>query len=111
MVARLRASVDRGGFPHRRALDEPGGEDEERRIFYVAVTRAMNELTLTYPLTIARGGRGPTTFTMPSRFLTEIDASLVEPGEIEIETAFDKSWLSFASRGGLQHELGPDPVE
>ena len=36
-------------FPHRRALDEPGGEDEERRIFYVAITRAMNELTLTYP--------------------------------------------------------------
>ncbi len=65
-------------FPHRRALDETGGEDEERRIFYVAVTRAMNELTLTYPLTMARGGRGPTTFTMPSRFLTEIDASLVE---------------------------------
>ena len=41
-------------FPHRRALDEPGGEDEERRIFYVAITRAMNELTLTYPVTIAR---------------------------------------------------------
>ena len=37
-------------FPHRRPLDEPGGEEEERRIFYVAITRAMNELTLTYPL-------------------------------------------------------------
>ena len=71
-------------FPHRRALDEPGGEDEERRIFYVAITRAMNELTLTYPLTMARGGRGPTVFTMPSRFLTEIDDSLVERAEIEI---------------------------
>ena len=34
------------GFPHRRALDEPGGEEEERRIFYVAISRAMNELTL-----------------------------------------------------------------
>ena len=33
---------------------------------------------MTYPLTIARGGRGPTVFTMPSRFLTEIDDSLVE---------------------------------
>ena len=47
----------------------------------------MNELTLTYPLTIARGGRGPTVFTAPSRFLTEIDESLVEQAEIEIETA------------------------
>ena len=87
-------------FPHRRALDEPGGEDEERRIFYVAITRAMNELTLTYPITMARGGRGPTVFTMPSRFITEIDASLVERGEIESETAidFDDSWSSSMTR-------------
>ena len=56
-------------FPHRRSLDEPGGEEEERRIFYVAISRAMNELTLTYPLCIPRGGRGPTVFTTPSRFL------------------------------------------
>ena len=42
-------------FPQRRALDEPGGEDEERRIFYVAVTRAMDELYLTYPLDDRRG--------------------------------------------------------
>ena len=83
-------------FPHRRALDEPGGEDEERRIFYVAITRAMNELTLTYPLTMARGGRGPTVFTMPSRFLTEIDDSLVERAEIETEIDFDDSWSSFS---------------
>ena len=70
-------------FPHRRSLDEPGGVDEERRIFYVAVTRAKNELTLTYPLTIALGGRGPNVFTQPSRFLTEIDAGLLERGAIE----------------------------
>ena len=44
-------------FPHYRAVDEPGGEDEERRIFYVAVTRAMDELYLTYPLTLARRPR------------------------------------------------------
>jgi len=94
------------GFPHRRALDEPGGEDEERRIFYVAVTRAMNELTLTYPLTIARGGRGPTVFTAPSRFLTEIDKSLVEQGEIETDTALVDPWSSFASRPGRRREPG-----
>jgi DNA helicase-2/ATP-dependent DNA helicase PcrA len=88
------------GFPHRRALDEPGGEDEERRIFYVAVTRAMNELTLTYPLCIPRGGRGPTVFTTPSRFLTEIDAGLLERGEIERETelAFHHLGSSFGTR-------------
>ena len=46
----------------------------------------MNELTLTYPLCIARGGRGPTVFTTPSRFLNEIDESLFERGEIESDT-------------------------
>ena len=76
-------------FPHRRALDEPGGEEEERRIFYVAITRAMNELTLTYPVTIALAGRGPTVFTTPSRFLTEIDQVLLERAEIETGPTLD----------------------
>ncbi len=70
-------------FPHRRALDEPGGEEEERRIFYVAITRAMDEITMVYPQMIARGGRGPQVLTSPSRFVTEIDAALYEPVAIE----------------------------
>jgi DNA helicase-2/ATP-dependent DNA helicase PcrA len=89
------------GFPHRRSLDELGGEEEERRIFYVAITRAMNELTLTYPLCIPRG-RGPTVFTMPSRFLNEIDESLLERAEIESDAGALASdpWSSFANRPG-----------
>src|SRR5205085_11938249 len=88
------------GFPHRRSLDEPGGDEEERRIFYVAITRAMNELTLTHPLCIPSGGRGPTVFTAPSRFLSEIDESLLERGEIELETQIMRGdpWSSFAGR-------------
>ena len=46
----------------------------------------MNELTLTYPVTIAFAGRGPTVLTTPSRFLTEIDPALLERGEIEIKS-------------------------
>ena len=72
-------------FPHRRAVDEPGGEEEERRIFYVAVSRCMNELTLTYPSTITRGGYGPSVFTNPSRFLAEIDGGLFERAELDHE--------------------------
>ena len=72
-------------FPHRRSVEEPGGEDEERRIFYVAITRAMNELTLVYPATLDFAGRGPMVFTAPSRFLTEIDDVLLERAEIEIQ--------------------------
>ena len=59
-------------FPHARSMNEPGGVDEERRIFYVAVTRAMNELFLTYPLLLGRGPRGPNMIATPSRFLQEI---------------------------------------
>lgn len=76
-------------FPNYRAVNEPGGEDEERRIFYVAVTRAMDELYLVYPLTISRGGRGPVTLATPSRFLTEVDPELYEPVVLERELNFD----------------------
>jgi DNA helicase-2/ATP-dependent DNA helicase PcrA len=77
-------------FPGNRALGEEGGEDEERRIFYVAVTRAMDELYLTYPMTLARGGRGPTMITKPSRFLSELDAELYE--QASLESDIDLSW-------------------
>jgi DNA helicase-2/ATP-dependent DNA helicase PcrA len=78
-------------FPSPRALSEPGGEDEERRIFYVAVTRAQDELTMTYPLTISRGSRG-TVLATPSRFLTEIDPELYEMATVETE--LDLAWAS-----------------
>ena len=82
------------GFPGARVLADPGGEDEERRVFYVAVTRAMDELYLTYPQTLARGGRGPTIITRPSRFLTEVDAELYE--EATLESDIDLSWSGIA---------------
>ena len=72
-------------FPHRRAIEEPGGEEEERRIFYVGVSRAMNELTLTYPSTVTRGGYGPMVFATPSRFLTELADDLYDRAELEHE--------------------------
>jgi DNA helicase II / ATP-dependent DNA helicase PcrA len=77
------------GFPSARSLVEPGGEEEERRVFYVAVTRAMDELWLTYPLTIARPGRGHL-LAAPSRFLAEIEPSLYEPAVLETEV--DLAW-------------------
>ena len=80
------------GFPHSRALNEPGGEEEERRIFYVAISRAMDELYLTYPLTLARGGRGPMMLSTPSRFLTEVDPDLWEPVVIEREDDYSSTW-------------------
>jgi DNA helicase-2/ATP-dependent DNA helicase PcrA len=60
-----------GMFPLSRSLDNREGIEEERRLFYVTVTRARDELFLTYPLYRATGG-DTGGFQQPSRFLEEI---------------------------------------
>ncbi|MBI3009392.1 MAG: ATP-dependent helicase [Candidatus Omnitrophica bacterium] len=73
-----------GNFPSEMALREESGEEEERRIFYVAVTRAQDELYLTHPL-IDSGPRGNSQLLLqPSRFLREIRFTLYEQGQIEV---------------------------
>lgn len=61
--------LSEGQFPINRAIDE-GNLEEERRLFYVAVTRAMDELYLFYPKLSVHGG--PPRLLGPSRFLSEI---------------------------------------
>ncbi len=70
-----------GQFPGRRSI-EAGDVEEERRLFYVAVTRARNELYLCYPRVATRAGPGGMLLS-PSRFLTEIDQNLYEPLKIK----------------------------
>lgn len=66
-----------GRMPSARALPEEGGEEEERRLFYVAMTRAKDELYMTCPaVSTSRDGYGMT--HTPSRFLTELDADTYE---------------------------------
>jgi DNA helicase-2/ATP-dependent DNA helicase PcrA len=67
-----------GLFPSERSLDSEDGEEEERRLFYVAVTRAKTELYLSYPLIRAGFGIGGDTLQQPSRFLKEIGSELLE---------------------------------
>jgi DNA helicase-2/ATP-dependent DNA helicase PcrA len=67
-----------GLFPSARSMDSADGEEEERRLFYVSITRAKNELYLSYPL--IRGGYGNTgsdAFQSPSRFLSEIPKEIL----------------------------------
>lgn len=63
-----------GRFPSSQGLRTPTELEEERRLFYVAVTRAMSELYLCYP-TIEEGRDGPSKLLRPSRFLSEVDHS------------------------------------
>ncbi|HVE68728.1 MAG TPA: UvrD-helicase domain-containing protein [Solirubrobacteraceae bacterium] len=67
-----------GVFPHSRALDE-GGLEEERRLAYVGITRAMRDLYLTYART--RNVFGARTYGLRSRFLDEIPAELTDAAE------------------------------
>ena len=64
------AGMEEGLFPNRRAEDEPGRLEEERRLAYVGITRAMKRLCLTYAET--RRLYGAQTRNWPSRFLNEM---------------------------------------
>ncbi|HSI10265.1 MAG: ATP-dependent helicase [Rariglobus sp.] len=70
-----------GMFPGRRAI-EADDVEEERRLFYVAVTRAKNELYICYPKVATRAGPGGLLLT-PSRFITELSPDLYEPLRIK----------------------------
>ena len=67
-----------GLFPSERSLNADDGEEEERRLFYVAITRARSELYLSYPLMRASfGSSGGDAMQHPSRFLSEIPGDLL----------------------------------
>ncbi len=70
-----------GMFPSSRSLDTRDALEEERRLFYVAITRARDELYLTYPHMRLSGGYGDI-FQRPSRFLQEIPNELVEDWQV-----------------------------
>jgi DNA helicase-2/ATP-dependent DNA helicase PcrA len=63
-------------LPHRMSSNEPGGLAEERRLFYVGITRARKRLYLS--LAASRASFGDVSVAMPSRYLQEIPAELIE---------------------------------
>ncbi|PYL70677.1 MAG: DNA helicase UvrD [Verrucomicrobia bacterium] len=71
-----------GMFPSSRSLDRRDALEEERRLFYVAITRARDELYLTFPQMRLSGGYGDI-FQRPSRFLREIPNQLVEDWQVQ----------------------------
>lgn len=67
--------LDDGIIPHSRSFDEPAQMEEERRLFYVGITRAKDRLYLLRAN--SRGGRGMSEETYPSRFLDDVPANLL----------------------------------
>lgn len=67
--------LDDGVLPHSRSFDEPEEMEEERRLFYVGITRAKERLYLVRAL--RRGGRGYAEETIESRFLSDIPGELL----------------------------------
>ncbi len=72
------AGMEEGLFPHSRALDSKAAMEEERRLCYVGMTRAQKRLFLTSARYRRRWGGGQTEASIPSRFLSEVPAGLVE---------------------------------
>jgi DNA helicase-2/ATP-dependent DNA helicase PcrA len=68
--------LEEGLFPHQRSVEEPGRLEEERRLCYVGMTRARQELVLTYAE--VRRLYGSEHYTSPSRFLGEIPPELID---------------------------------
>nr|MBA3382248.1 UvrD-helicase domain-containing protein [Actinomycetota bacterium] len=80
--------MEEGIFPHIRAIEEQGVE-EERRLCYVGMTRAMERLTMTH--TLSRSLWGRRSYNLASRFLDEL------PREAERERLKPSSWASYGS--------------
>lgn len=75
-------------------------QEEERRVFHVAVTRAKDEVYLVMPQTYRNRSRS-IVMMKPSRFLTEIDQDLTEPMELEEDLPY--------LIGGKEPQALPDP--
>ena len=70
------SGMEDGLFPHQRSIDDLDGLEEERRLCYVGITRAMKQLYVTYAE--QRRLHGMDSFGTPSRFIAELPEDLVE---------------------------------
>jgi DNA helicase-2/ATP-dependent DNA helicase PcrA len=81
-----------GLFPSKRSVETPAGEEEERRLMYVAITRARNELYLSYPIMRAAAGGEGDYMQLPSRFIANIPPDLIEEWNLRPYRGGQSSW-------------------
>ena len=80
------AGLEQGLLPHARAFEEPGGVQEERRLFYVGVTRAKQRLYLSYAFRRAFYQRDYGMQTSPSEFLADLPQHLLSGSPLTLAT-------------------------
>jgi DNA helicase II / ATP-dependent DNA helicase PcrA len=109
----LLCGMEEGLFPHSRTLTDPSGLEEERRLCYVGMTRAMDTLILSRARYRRRYGNDMPDAALPSRFLEEVPQHLLEDlsGGRERATTWGGYAASYASgsssrSGGRFHEEG-----
>ncbi|MGK9221742.1 MULTISPECIES: ATP-dependent helicase [unclassified Microbacterium] len=104
--------VEEDLIPHRISAGEPGGPQEERRLFYVGITRARKRLYLSLAMTRAQFGE--VTVAMPSRFLQEIPAALIDwkqsPGDVNSRGGTQSRALNARRPGGSSDRWGVKPL-
>jgi DNA helicase-2/ATP-dependent DNA helicase PcrA len=95
--------LEDGLCPHEQSLSESDGLEEERRLMYVAVTRAKNKLYLT--LAQSRMLHGQTRYNIPSRFLDEIPDQLIKRLNSMKKQDIVSSVIKKAPRSESKHEI------
>ncbi len=99
--------MEEGLFPHQRSSEESGRMEEERRLCYVGMTRAMRQLYLTYAE--VRRLYGSEHYTSPSRFLGEIPPELVQ--EVRLQPTIGYRHGSMAGPGSDAGTPPPDTIQ
>jgi DNA helicase-2/ATP-dependent DNA helicase PcrA len=97
--------MEDGLFPHQRSLDDLESLEEERRLCYVGITRAMRRLYISYAE--QRRLHGMDSYGMPSRFIAEIPAELVEEVRPRVQKSFARPQPVTKFRAPCEESLAP----
>lgn len=101
------AGVEEGLFPHKMSLDEAEGLEEERRLAYVGITRAMEKLVITYAE--SRRLYGQENFSTPSRFIAEIPTDLIQ--EVRLKNTVTRPLSSRSNYSGASRSIAASAAE
>ncbi|MFT5592083.1 MAG: DNA helicase-2/ATP-dependent DNA helicase PcrA [Oceanicoccus sp.] len=96
------AGVEEGLFPHKMSADDPNRLEEERRLCYVGITRAMEKLVMTYAE--SRRLHGQETFNSPSRFIREIPKEYLQ--EVRLKSTVKKPVSNYFSTQSAKEATG-----